>query len=73
VYQYVCTYHHWMHGTVNVVSETIGLESHEHGEFTVVLTAYEIYGIVGFGIVALLAIMMAIGRTKRTPEQTTAA
>jgi plastocyanin len=71
-YHYVCTYHHWMHGTVNVVSETIGLESQEHGGFTVVLTAYEIYGIVGLGIVALVAIMMAVGRTKRT-EQTTIA
>ena len=58
---------------MNVVSETIGLESQEHGEFTVVLTAYEIYGIVGFGIVALLAIMLVIGRTKRADERTTAA
>ncbi len=73
VYQYTCTYHGWMHGTVNVVTETIGLESGEHGEFTVVLTAYEVYGIVGFGIVALLAIMMVLGRTKRPGEQTTAA
>ena len=70
VYQYTCTYHGWMHGTVNVVTETIGLESQEHGEFTVVLTAYEVYGIVGFGLVALIAIMMIIGRTKRTDEQT---
>jgi len=73
VYEYTCTYHGWMHGTVNVVTETIGLESGEHGELTVVLTAYEVYGIVGFGIVALLAIMMVIGRTKRPGEQTTAA
>lgn len=68
VYQYTCSYHNWMHGTVNVVTETFGQESGEHGEFTVVLTAYEIYGIVGFGIVALLAIMMVIGRTKRAGE-----
>lgn len=70
LYQYTCTYHGWMHGTVNVVTETIGLESQEHGELTVVLTAYEVYGIVGFGIIALLAIMMVIGRTKRIDEQT---
>ena len=73
MYQYTCTYHGWMHGTVNVVSETIGLESQEHGGPTVVLTADEVYGIIGLGIVALLAIMMVLGRTKRPSEQTTAA
>jgi hypothetical protein len=62
-----------MHGTLNVVTETIGQESQEHGEFSIVLTAYEIYGIIGFGIVALLAIMMVIGRTKRAGERTTTA
>ncbi len=72
VYHYVCTYHNWMHGTVTVVSETIGSESEEHGELTVVLTANEIYGLVGFGIVALLAIMLVLGRTKRD-QQTSAA
>lgn len=71
VYQYTCSYHNWMHGTVNVVTETIGQESQERGGFTVVLTAYEIYGIIGFGIVALLAIMMVVGRTKREGELTT--
>jgi hypothetical protein len=60
-----------MHGTVNVVIETIGLESGEQGEFTVVLTLYEVYGIIGFGIVALLAIAMVVGRTRRIGEQTT--
>ncbi len=68
VYHYVCTYHNWMHGTVTVVSETIGSESEEHGELTVVLTANEIYGIVGFGIVTLLAIMLVLGRTKREQQ-----
>lgn len=72
VYHYDCTYHGWMHGTVTVVSESIGLESEEHGELTVVLTANEIYGIVGFGIVALLAIMLVLGRAKRD-QQTSAA
>lgn len=71
MYEYTCSYHGWMHGTVKVVTETIGLESGEHGEFTVVLTSYEVYGIIGFGIVALLAITMVLGRTRRTGEQTT--
>jgi len=71
MYEYTCSYHGWMHGTVNVVTETIGLESGEHGEFTVVLTSYEVYGIIGFGIVALLAIAMVVGRTRRIGEQTT--
>jgi plastocyanin len=69
VYHYNCTYHSWMHGTVTVLTETISLESGEHGEFTVVLTAYEVYGIIGFAIVALLAIMMVVGRTRRNGEQ----
>jgi plastocyanin len=68
VYHYTCTYHSWMHGTVTVVTETIGQESGEHGGFTIILTANEIYGIVGFGIVALLAVMIIFGRTRR--EQT---
>ncbi len=59
-----------MHGTVTVLTESLGLESEEHGEFTVVLTANEVYGIVGFGIVALLAIMLVLGRTKRSEPQT---
>jgi len=71
LYQYTCTYHGWMHGTVNVVTETLGLESGEHGQFTVVLTSYEVYGIIGFGIVALLAIAMVVGRTRQIGEQTT--
>ncbi len=70
VYHYTCTYHNWMHGTVTVLTESLGLESEEHGEFTVVLTAFEVYGIVGFGIVALLAIMLVLGRTKRNEPQT---
>jgi hypothetical protein len=60
-----------MHGTVNVVTETIGLESGEHGEFTVLLTLYQVYGIIGFGMVALLAIAMLVGRTRQIGEQTT--
>ncbi len=70
VYHYTCTYHNWMHGTVTVLTETIGQETGEHGEFTIVLTANDVYGIIGFGIVVLLAIMMAFGRTKRKGEQT---
>lgn len=73
MYEYTCTYHGWMHGTVNVVPETIGLESQEHGGPTVVLTVDEVYGIIGLGIVALLAIMMVVGRTRRPGEQTAAA
>ncbi len=68
-YQYTCSYHNWMHGTVNVVTESVGLESGEHGEFTVVLTANEVYGLAGLGIVVLLAMMVILGRTKRVEGQ----
>jgi plastocyanin len=68
VYHYVCSYHSWMHGTVTVLTESLGTESEEHGELTLILTANEIYGIVGLGIVALVAIMMVLGRAKRGPQ-----
>jgi plastocyanin len=69
VYHYTCTYHLWMQGTVTVLTESPGLESGEPGAFTIVLTANEIYGMIGFGLVALLAIMMVVGRTRRNGTQ----
>jgi plastocyanin len=63
------TYHNWMHGTVTVIAESVGLESEEHGGPTIVLTANEIYGIAALAIVALLAVMMVLGRAGRGREQ----
>jgi plastocyanin len=68
VYHYTCTYHSWMHGTVTVTSENLGQESGEHGGFTVILTAYEVYGIVGFGIVILVSLMLVFARTEYKKE-----
>jgi plastocyanin len=69
VYHYTCTYHSWMQGTVTVVTEALGQESQEHGEFTVVLTANEVYGIIALGIVVVLAVAMIVGRTSRKNER----
>jgi plastocyanin len=69
IYHYTCTYHGWMQGTVTVVTEALGQESQEHGEFTVVLTANEVYGIIALGIIVVLAIAMIVGRTSRNSER----
>jgi plastocyanin len=66
-FAYICTYHHWMHGTVTVLSGA-GVQqpspSQNEGGFSVTLTEYQILGIAAFGIVALLAIMMIFTRTR---------
>ena len=53
-YQYLCVYHHWMHGSVTVLasgssSQTEQAQSSDGG-FTVVLTAYQVYGIAAMGV-----------------------
>jgi plastocyanin len=58
IYHYICTYHIWMQGTVTVQTETPG----QGGEAIIVLTANEIYGLVAFGLIALIAIAMIVGR-----------
>lgn len=70
VYDYLCSYHNWMHGTVTVLTETMNMQPQEEGEFTIALNANEIYGIISLGIVGLVAIMIVAGRTKRSREQT---
>jgi plastocyanin len=70
-FAYICTYHHWMHGTVTVLSGTSGQQpSQNEGGFSVTLTEYQILGIAAFGIVALVAIMMIFARTRSGNEQT---
>ncbi len=85
-YPYTCTYHPWMHGTVTVIgtvssqqsttvrslqSTTISsLQSRGYGDFTVTLTGYEIYGALAFGIVILVALMVAFAKTGRRNTET---
>jgi plastocyanin len=70
-FAYICTYHHWMHGTVTVLSGPSGQPpSQNEGGFSVTLTEYQILGIAAFGIVALVAIMMIFTRTRSSNEQT---
>ena len=70
-FAYICTYHHWMHGTVTVLSAGSGQPSSrsESGP-SVTLTEYQILGIAAFGIVALIVIMMIFTRTQSSNEQT---
>jgi plastocyanin len=62
VYTYLCSYHNWMRGTVTVQTEALGQESQEHGEFTIILTGNEAYGIIALGLVVLIAVGMIVGR-----------
>jgi plastocyanin len=69
-FAYICTYHHWMHGTVTVLAGTGGQQlSQNEGGFSVTLTEYQILGIAAFGIVVLVAIMMIFARTRSGNEQ----
>ena len=69
-YQYLCVYHHWMHGSVTVLasgsssSQTEQSQSSDGG-FTVVLTAYQVYGIAAMLVVVLLALMIFWSRAGR--------
>lgn len=67
-FAYTCVYHHWMHGTVTVLSEVKSLPTQGYGDFTVVLTGHEIYAIVAFGVVVLAALMVAFARSGRKDE-----
>lgn len=70
-FAYICSYHHWMHGTITVVSGAGGHQPSQNvGGFSVTLTEYQILGIAAFGIVALVALMMIFARTKSGNEQT---
>jgi len=63
VYHYICSYHYWMQGTVTVQSETSGLGSQEQcGQAMIVLTANEVYGLLAFGLIVLIAIAGTVGR-----------
>ena len=74
-YLYICVYHHWMHGTVTVLSGTGSpqQQSQGYGNVTVVLTGNQIYGMLAFAVVVLVALMIIFSRTRRNSEQTSSA
>jgi hypothetical protein len=76
-YNYLCVYHHWMHGSVTVLassssaagSSTAGQSQSGDGGFTVTLTAYQVYGIAAIGVVLLAALMIFWSRTRPTEDK----
>jgi plastocyanin len=69
VFAYTCTYHNWMHGTVTVLSGEGSSPPQSAGDFTVVLTGHEIYGIISFGIVIVVALMLIFTKQGRKHQQ----
>ena len=65
VYPYICTYHHWMHGTVTVLGGPGSSPIQSSGDFTVVLTGHEIYGMMAFGIIIIVALMLIFTKTRQ--------
>jgi plastocyanin len=73
-YNYVCVYHHWMHGSVTVLtsgnSTTQESESQtSDGGSTVTLTMYQVYGIGAIGIVVLVALMIFWSRKSHSDQK----
>jgi hypothetical protein len=64
-----------MHGTVTVLSGTGSpqQQSQGYGNVTVVLTGNQIYGMLAFAVVVLVALMIIFSRTRRNSEQTSSA
>ncbi len=54
-FAYICSYHHWMHGSVTV----IGSANQQNAG----ATGVEIYGLVAVGIIVLVAILVAFSRS----------
>ena len=57
-FPYICVYHHWMHGSVTV----IGLANQNS-----VASGFATYGLVAFGVIVLVAILMILSRSKDGP------
>ncbi|MGD0423155.1 MAG: cupredoxin domain-containing protein [Candidatus Bathyarchaeia archaeon] len=55
-FAYICSYHHWMHGSVTV----IGLANQQNAGAS---TGFETYGLVAVGIIVLVVILVAFSRS----------
>ncbi len=69
VFAYTCTYHRWMNGTVTVLGGAGSSPVQGSGDFTVVLTGHEIYGIMAFAIVIIFGLMLVFTKTKHKDQQ----
>jgi plastocyanin len=69
VFAYTCTYHRWMNGTVTVLGGAGSSPVQGSGDFTVVLTGHEIYGIMAFAIVIIFGLMLVFSKTKHKDQQ----
>lgn len=61
-YDYTCVYHHWMHGSVAVLA---GANSTPSEQNVNALSTDEIYGMLAFGTIILLVIVIVLSRSGR--------
>ena len=65
-YDYYCIPHPYMRSRITVLpAGASGQGGKGYGDFTVVLTGKEIYGMTAFGLVVLVAMMVVFARTGR--------
>lgn len=69
VFAYTCMYHRWMNGTVTVLGGAGSSPVQGSGDFTVVLTGHEIYGIMAFAIVIIFGLMLVFTKTRHKDQQ----
>ena len=73
-YNYVCVYHHWMHGSVTVLASGNSTTQEPQSQTsesnaTVTLSMYQVYGIAAIGIVILLALMIFWSRRSHSDQK----
>jgi plastocyanin len=61
-YDYTCVYHHWMHGSVTVLGGANGTQSEQNVN---AISTDEIYGMLAFGTIILLVIVIVLSRSGR--------
>jgi len=61
-YQYYCIPHPFMRGQITVLLSASNSGVSGYGNFVVVLTGYQIYGMIAFGLIVLIAIMTIFAR-----------
>jgi len=67
-FDYYCIPHPYMIGHVKVLPAEGQAASNNYADFTIVLTGREIFAMVAFGLVLLVAMMVIFARKKPTPE-----
>lgn len=67
-YQYYCIPHPFMKGQITVLPSTSNSGVSGYGNFVVVLTGYQIYGTIAFGLIVLLTLMTVFARKERKSQ-----